>query len=138
MAAFRRVFVCLFFVILGSSCGVISGPASPAQNPTATAAAAVGMTVTLADNGTTVMLPTGGSFLLQLGSDLDWNVVVADPGIVSRDVNILVIRGAQGVYQAQQAGTTTLAATGTPICRTTAEPCPQYVVNFMITVIVTG
>ncbi len=72
--------------------------------------------VTLADNGTSITLKVGQTFLLDLGAQYNWEVSVIDPSIVSRVVGITVIRGAQGVYRALAPGTTTLVATGTPAC----------------------
>lgn len=61
---------------------------------------------------------------------------VADPMIVSRVVNVLVIRGAQGIYEAKQPGTTTLTATGDPPCRKVQPPCmlPSRIFRVQITV----
>jgi hypothetical protein len=77
----------------------------------------------MADTGKTIDLKVGDSFLLALGEGFDWNVTIADPSIVSRQVNILVVRGAQGVYLAHKAGRTTLRAVGDPLCRKTTPPC---------------
>jgi hypothetical protein len=48
---------------------------------------------------------------------------VDDPAVVSRVVNVLTIRGSQGLYEARQPGRTTLNATGDPICRQAQPPC---------------
>ena len=95
------------------------------------------LTVTLADAGKTVQLKVGGGFLLALGEGFDWNVTIADQSIVSRQINIAVIRGAQGVYNAHKAGKTTLTAVGDPLCRATNPPCelPSRVVT--VTIVVT-
>ena len=61
-------------------------------------------TVTLADDGQTVTLAHGTSFLFALGSDDDWQVQIADGGIVNRVPNIAVIAGAQGIYAAERPG----------------------------------
>ncbi|MFA5188040.1 MAG: hypothetical protein WC460_01615 [Patescibacteria group bacterium] len=73
-------------------------------------------TVTLADNNKTITLKIGETFLLNLGEFYNWDISISDQNIISRVVNILVIRGAQGVYKAKTAGTVTLSATGTPTC----------------------
>jgi hypothetical protein len=80
-------------------------------------------TVTIDDAGKTIDLKVGDSFLLALGDAFEWNVTIADPSIVSRQVNILVVRGAQGVYNAHKVGRTTLQAVGDPPCRKTKPPC---------------
>jgi predicted secreted protein len=74
------------------------------------------VTVTLADDGGTVNVSNGGEFLLKLGADYDWEITIDNPDVVSRVMNIAVINGAQGVYQAHQPGHATLSATGTPVC----------------------
>jgi photosystem II stability/assembly factor-like uncharacterized protein len=80
-------------------------------------------TVTLADDGQTITLQAGQRFLLDLGADYNWTVTVDDPAVVSRVVNVLTIRGSQGLYEAHQPGRTTLSATGDPLCRQAQPPC---------------
>jgi hypothetical protein len=92
-------------------------------------------TVTLSDDGGVIEMRRGDEFLLKLGEDYHWSVEVADPSIVSRVPNITVVRGAQGVYQAYQSGTTALTATGTAICPE-GVACPLYARLFRITVVV--
>lgn len=95
-------------------------------------------TVTLADDGTTLPLQPGERFLLKLGEDYDWTVIVADQSIVSRVVNILVVRGAQGVYEAHQVGSTTLTATGDPVCRQAQPPCAAPSREFRLEIVVSA
>jgi hypothetical protein len=91
-----------------------------AAQPTATAPS---RTVSLADDGRTIDLVVGERFLLALGDQLDWTVRVADPGVVGRVVNVTVVRGAQGLYEARRPGATALEATGDPPCRRAQPPC---------------
>ena len=93
-------------------------------------------TVTLADDGKTISLQVGDSFLLKLGEDYDWSPIVADQAIVSRAMNIAVIRGAQGVYDSHKAGKTSLTATGDPVCRQSTPPCEQPSRAFTIQIVV--
>jgi hypothetical protein len=79
--------------------------------------------VSLDDNGGTVRLHPGERFLLALGDGYDWTVAVSDPSVVSRVINILTVRGSQGIYEAHRAGQTTLTASGDPTCRTAQPPC---------------
>ena len=79
--------------------------------------------MTLADDGTTVTLAVGERFLLNLGSEFDWSVSIADSAIVDRVRNVSVIAGAQGLYEARAPGRTTLSATGDPPCRKSTPPC---------------
>jgi hypothetical protein len=92
---------------------------------------------TLADNGSTLTLHVGQTFLLMLGDQYEWDVMVADQTVLSRVKNIAVIRGAQGVYQALAAGTTTLTAAGNPACRQSKPACAMPSVAFELTVVVT-
>jgi hypothetical protein len=93
-------------------------------------------TVTLANDGGTLNLKVGEQFLLKLGEDYYWNVTIADQNIVSRVVGITVVRGAQGVYEAHQAGTTQLTAAGDPICRQSQPPCAAPSRDFQIQIVV--
>lgn len=95
-------------------------------------------TVTLADDGTTLHLQAGERFLLKLGEDYDWTVTVADQSVVSRVVNIMVVRGAQGVYEAHQAGSTTLTAAGDPVCRQAQPPCAAPSRDFRLEIVVSA
>ena len=108
------------------------GGSSPSDTPTA----ANSKTVTLADDGQTITLSVGESFLLKLGEDYNWTVTVADQSIVRRVVNITVVRGAQGVYEMHQLGSTTLTATGDPACLQSKPPCAMPSRLFQITVVV--
>jgi len=95
------------------------------------------LSVTLADNGSTIHLKVGERFLLDLGDQYDWTVVVDNQAIVSRVVNITVIKGAQGVYQANEAGTTTLTAVaGTTCVEESDHPCETPPPEFDIQIIV--
>ncbi len=93
-------------------------------------------TVTLGDDGKTITLKVGDRFLLALGSGYDWTVNVANQAIISRVVNITVVSGAQGVYEAKAAGSTTLTAVGNPVCRKVQPPCglPSRTFKVQITV----
>ena len=107
-----------------------------ASSATPTALAPSTPTVTLTDDGHTLTLHAGQSFLLKLGEEYDWNITVSDQTIVSRKVNVLTVRGAQGIYDAHKAGTTTLTATGEPVCRNTNPPCERPSRQFHLTIVV--
>ena len=92
-------------------------------------------TVTYADNGQTITLHVGDRFLLKLGDQFAWNVSVSDPAIVSRVVNIAVVQGAQGVYQANKIGETMLSATGLAVCPP-LKVCPDVEIGFKLHIIV--
>ena len=105
-------------------------------SPSATPPPASSQTVTLADDGKTITLRVGDSFLLKLGEDYTWVPTVDDQTIVSRAKGITVVRGAQGVYDALKAGKTTLSASGDPICRQSNPPCEQPSRLFTIQIVV--
>ena len=92
--------------------------------------------VTLDDRGKTINMKTGESFLLQLGEVYTWDVTISDQSVLSRVMNIAVVRGAQGVYTAHQPGTVTLTANGDPLCRQSKPPCGMPSMFFTVTVIV--
>jgi hypothetical protein len=93
--------------------------------------------ISLTDNGKTFSLHPGDSFLLNLGMEsFDWTVTIDDQNVLSRVKNIMVVRGAQGVYQAAQAGQTLLRAEGDPLCRKSTPACMAPSIMFMVTIIV--
>jgi len=94
--------------------------------------------VTLADDVQTITLQVNETFLLQLGEGYDWNITIADQSIVSRVPNILVVRGAQGIYRAHKEGSSTLTAIGDPVCREVSPPCAAPSREFRIDVVVAG
>ena len=81
--------------------------------------------ITQADNNTTVTLAKGQRFGIAMGDTLEWSLNFDPTGIVTRVTNISTLRGEQGVYTATAAGSTTLQATGAPICNP-GEACPQF------------
>ena len=88
------------------------------------------------DQGKTITMNTGDSFLLQLGDVYTWDISISDQAILSRVMNIAVIKGAQGVYIAHQPGTVTLIAAGDPLCRQSQPPCMMPSIAFKVTVVV--
>jgi len=93
-------------------------------------------TVTRDDNGKTISMVVGENFLLKLGAEYTWEITVSDQNVLSRAKNIAVIEGAQGVYNALQAGTVTVSAAGDPLCRKSKPACgmPSVQVDFTVTV----
>ncbi len=93
--------------------------------------------VTLSDNGRTFVMHVGESFLLNLGMDsYDWTVETYDQNVLQLKMGVMVIRGAQGIYVAQNPGTATLSASGNPLCLQSNPPCMMPSLLFRITVIV--
>jgi hypothetical protein len=96
----------------------------PGAVPLARASGPSGLVVTRADNGRTLHLSVGDTFLLKLGGPPpDWTIRISNPAVLQRQVNILVVRGAQGVYRAIAPGTAVLTAAGTYPCMTAKPPC---------------
>jgi len=92
--------------------------------------------VTLVENGKTIHMSAGQSFLLKLGQDYDWSITLSDQNVISRVKNIAVIVGAQGVYDALATGSAILSAVGDPPCRTATPACASPSIIFSVTVIV--
>ncbi len=94
-------------------------------------------TVTLNDNGKTLNLRVGDSFLLNLGTDVyDWDVAIDDQSVISLHMGVLVVKGAQGIFDAHTPGTANLTAVGNPQCLKSNPPCMMPSIMFRITVIV--
>ena len=93
-------------------------------------------TITLSDNGSTLKLKQGQRFLLNLGEAYEWQLVVADQSIVSRVKNVMVVRGAQGLFDALNPGQSEVSAMGDPVCRSEKPACTQPTLLFRLTVIV--
>ena len=93
--------------------------------------------ITLEDNGKSISLKAGQSFLLKLGEDFEWNVEIDNQDVVSRAVNIMVIKGAQGVYDAHAPGHAKLTAVGDPPCLHSDPPCKMHSMLFTLDIEVT-
>ena len=124
--------------ILSSTQGATSQPLTEVTpNTPAPGATSEGQkVVTRDDQGKTITMHTGDSFLLQLGEQYTWDISISDQNVLSRVINIAVVKGAQGVYTAHQPGTVTLTANGDPLCRQSQPPCMMPSIAFRITVIV--
>ena len=94
-------------------------------------------TVTLADNGQTISLPTGTSFLLSLGGDFDWQIQIADETVVSAYANVIIPPDAQGIFTATHQGKTTLTATGNPKCYNATPRCLAPSRGFSVQIVAT-
>ncbi len=97
-----------------------------------------GRIITLDDNSKTITLRVNETFLLQLGEGYDWNITIDDQTVLSRVVNVLVARGAQGIYEAHKPGRATLTAVGDPLCRRAKPPCAAPSRLFSLNVVVAG
>jgi hypothetical protein len=120
--------------VSGGTIDVIT-PEPPTSTPVDLAAGGQKI-VRLDDQGKTMNLAVGEGFLLKLGEGYTWEVSISDQNVLSRVMNIAVVRGAQGVYDAHQAGTVTLSAAGDPECRQSQPPCGMPSILFTITIVV--
>lgn len=92
--------------------------------------------VTLADEGRTILMRVGERFTLNLGDGAAWVVASADPAVLDLAEGVPAPAGAQGVYEAQSPGSTTLTATNEPACRRARPPCLLPTRTFAVEVVV--
>jgi uncharacterized membrane-anchored protein len=88
--------------------------------------------ITLEDDGKSISLKADQSFLLKLGEDFEWNIEIDNQTVVSRALNIMVVRGAQGVYESHIPGHATLTAVGDPPCLHSEPPCRMHSILFTL------
>jgi hypothetical protein len=94
-------------------------------------------TITLADNGKTFTFHVGDSFLLNLGGNVyDWTVMIDNQDVIALKMGVMVIQGAQGIYDALIPGTATLTATGDPRCRNSRPACMMPTILFEVALVV--
>jgi len=91
-----------------------------------------GLIVGLQDQGKTVVMHVGDRFLLQLGDVFLWTVTSSDDSVVGRVINVMVIKGAQGLYEGRKAGEATITAIGDPFCRSSSPPCMTPSISYTI------
>lgn len=82
-------------------------------------------TINLVDNDKVISLKKGERFLLKLGDDYNWDVEINNQTIVSKVINIMIVKGTQGVYESHNLGNAVMTTTGNPICLATSTPCLQ-------------
>ncbi len=94
-------------------------------------------TVTLQENGQTFTMRVGDGFLLNLGDDVyNWDLSIDNQSVLALRKGVMVIKGAQGIFDAQAAGTAVLTAAGRPQCLDATPPCGMPTILFKVTVIV--
>ena len=91
-----------------------------------------GLIIGLQDQGRTVVMYVGDRFLLQLGGVYDWTVTSSDDSVVGRVINVMVISGAQGLYEGRKVGNATLNMVGDPTCRSSQPPCLMPSISFTL------
>jgi hypothetical protein len=95
-------------------------------------------TVVRADDGQTLQLHVGDTFILDLGDGATtWEVQIVDTGVVAPVQDSPIPSGVQGVYRALASGWTQVVAVGLPPCAKEDPPCPVMAVGFRLIVVVT-
>ena len=94
------------------------------------------VTVTLDDNGKTITLAQGDRLLLQLGEDYTWELSISDQAVLSRVMGVMLIRGAQGLYDTLFRGKSVITGQGDPTCLSEQPACLKPSIQFEVTVIV--
>jgi hypothetical protein len=92
--------------------------------------------LTLEQNNQEITLQKGDRFLLNLGSNYNWSPIVENNTVISRVPNVMVMQGAQGLFEAHNEGKTMLEATGDPPCLKTIPRCGMPSILFKVIVIV--
>jgi hypothetical protein len=93
--------------------------------------------ITLNDNNKTFTMKVGDYFLLNLGTDIyNWTVTIDNESVLHLKMGVMVIKGAQGIYDALAPGTAVLSASGEPICLQANLPCGVPSILFTVTIIV--
>lgn len=148
MKTLYTVLIAVMLMTLLAGCAAPASAQFPGATPTPVAsgdptltpgnAPVQGLTVnmTLEDNGKTIHMKPGARLLLDLGDAYTWDVKISDMAVLSRVKNVMVIRGAQGLYDAAQAGQSVITAHGDPTCLSAKPACAQPSIEFTATVIV--
>jgi len=108
----------------------VTPPIATSTVSTSTAPASTPLTVTQADNGSTIHLMQGERFTLAFGTGLTWHFMFEPDGIITGSAT-----AAGGNFEAAASGTATLRASGAPICDP-GKACPQFIVETVITFVV--
>ncbi len=125
-----------YFPIASSTRGT-STPAASTFTPASTTVPSgeQGMKViTNADNGHIITLTKNERFVLQLGNSLKWNIAFIPP-LISRVSNSTTAGGVEGIYEADALGTTTMRATGAPMCDP-HQACPEFLAETTVTFVI--
>jgi hypothetical protein len=93
------------------------------------------LTITFSNDNQSIILQAGQRFLLQLGDAARWTVNIDNQDVVSRVMNMAVVKGAQGVFEAHKAGQALLSAVGTPVCPAQGV-CSHLAIGFALQITV--
>lgn len=140
----RKTFLFTFIMMAAMSLAgcsawktAFAGSNTPTEEPTLISTetgAADQRVVTLADSGSTIQLKVGEGFLLKLGNEYTWDISISDQSVISLRKGVMVILGAQGIYDALKPGAVQLSATGDPQCRQSVPACAAPSIQFSVTI----
>jgi len=119
-----------------ASAGLRLATPGPTPRPAATptpAGSGGSITVTLAQDGSTVHLALGQALVLDLGTGYVWTLIVRPASVL---VPLRAPAGAQAAWTASQAGTAEIAGSGDLPCRRSKPPCMAPSRAFSLTVVV--
>ena len=106
---------------------------NPGSSPSEIFSFFSGLTITLDDGGKTINLKVGERFMLLLKREnYTWTPRLSDDGVLKLVDDASIIPGAQGVFQAERAGSTRLFAIGELPCHKENPPCNVRVLAFEI------
>lgn len=110
---------------------------NPGSKPTGVFGFFSGLTVTLEDGGKTINLKVGEKFMLLLKKDdYTWTPEITDSSVIRRVDDASIIPGAQGIFQAEQPGSTRLIAAGELPCHRTIPSCLAPTLAFEVAFVV--
>ncbi|HWP44735.1 MAG TPA: protease inhibitor I42 family protein [Blastocatellia bacterium] len=96
-----------------------------------------GLTITLDDVGKTINLKVGERFMLVLKKPgYEWTTTIFDQTVIKRVEDASILPGAQGIFQAEQAGATLLEAVGGLECHKANPPCLAPSLTFEVRFVV--
>ena len=98
----------------------------------------LGRIILLDDNLKTIPVSVGEKFLLLLNREpYEWTPSVQDSSILQKIQDAPLMKGAQGIFQAQRQGTTQLSAIGEIPCNRAERPClPSSAELFTVDIVV--
>ena len=155
MSPYYKILLAVVVVVLMAGCGPLGRPgANNTGNSNGVEATATGVagsnegiltdsefdgktvTVTLDDNGKTINLAQGDRLLLQLGEGYDWELSISDQAVLTRLMGVMLIRGAQGLYDTPFRGESEISGQGNPTCLNEQPACLMPSIQFKVDVVV--
>jgi hypothetical protein len=116
----------------GGSSGVGATPTGMVGGDESTPSDTV--TVTLADNGKEITLKQGNRLLVKLGEEYTWQLTNSDITVLIPVRAVMLVRGAQGLYDAARAEQSVISGPGDPTCLTAEPACMMPSIEFKVTV----